>query len=499
VVLHVRSFYLIVTALGAIMIASLIAAVAFQPANCGIEGAAPNFELQRGVQCGWVSVPLRAADPNGKSIRLWVARIAGFGQRSDDPVLYINGGPGIATVDAILPYLAESKTIGLLRQGRDVILFDQRGSGRSDEALCPSLGKSLNAIEAAGLDPVSEDARSRIEFANCRQEIEKAGLDQTAYTTAATVGDMEGLRRAFGIARWNLASISYGGLVALHAMRTTPGSIRSVILNSPYPPNSVTWAEQASSAAAAYTAIDRECAAQLPCRKRFGALIPKLEATLARLEKTPLKDGDRLITGRRFASALWPLAVRTSSVRFVPLAIDRAHTGDTAMIKKMVAMFAGGDSFGGFSPAQAYAISCYESGRTTEWYRRARALYPALVSPAPEDAWDRMCATYRPGFADPTFFAPVASNIPTLIYAGSLDPATPVIDAYQAMRFLPRATLVEVQGTAHGPLPVDDCTRGIATAFLANPEARPDTACISKRAPIDFATTGLDELLTTGK
>lgn len=482
------------------MFAAIFASAAtFQLAPCAIEGVPANFEQEHGVQCGWVSVPLRAAAPEGKSIRLWTARISAVGVKSEDPVLYINGGPGIATVDAFLPYLTESKTLELLRQGRDVILFDQRGSGRSEELLCPSLARNLNAIEAAGLNVDEEEARSRAEFASCRREQEKTGLEHSAYTTGATVADMEVLRRTFGVSRWNLASISYGSLVALHAMRTTPSSIRSVILNSPYPPNSVTWAEQASSAAAAYIAIDRECTSQPACYKRFGALIPKLEATLARLEKSPLKDDGKLITGRRFASALWPMAVRSSSVRFIPLAIDRAHSGDTAVIKKLVAKFAGGDSFGDFSPAQAYAISCYELGFTAAWFRRARALYPALVNPASDDAWDRMCATYRPGFADPSFFAPVASDIPTLIYAGSLDPATPVVDAYQAMRFLTRATLVEVQGTAHGPMSVDECTRGIAAAFLANPALRPDTSCVSKRGPIDFATKGLNELLTPDK
>jgi pimeloyl-ACP methyl ester carboxylesterase len=272
-----------------------------------------------------------------------------------------------------------------------------------------------------------------------------------------------------------------------------------VILNSPYPPNSVTWAEQASSAAAAYTAIDNECASQLACRKRFGALIPKLEATLARLEKTPLQDGDKRITGRQFAAALWPMAVRSTTVQFVPVAIDRAYKGDAGMIRKMVSMYASGDSFGGFSPAQALAISCHETGRTREWYIRARALYPALVPAAPDDSWDRLCETYRPGFADPSFFAPVASDIPTLIYAGSLDPATPVIDAYQSMRFLRQATLVEVGGTAHGPMPVDECTRGIAAAFLANPTRTPDTSCIPKRPAIKFPTTGLDDLLAPPK
>jgi pimeloyl-ACP methyl ester carboxylesterase len=479
------------------MIATILATAAlFQPVGCDLQGVAVRFEQRQGVECGWVSVPLRAGDPNGKSIRLWIARLRGTGARSDDPIVYINGGPGTATVDAILPNLPENKTIELLRRGRDVILFDQRGSGRSEEALCPSLATSLQAVEAAGFDPLKEDDRKRAEFINCRAEMERAGLDHTAYTTAATVADMDLLRTALGVKRWNLAAISYGSLVALHAMRASPGTVRSVILNSPYPPNSVTWAEQASSAAEAYTAIDRECAAQPSCQKRFGTLIPKLEATLARLEKTPLNDQGKRINGRMFASALWPLAVRSATVRFVPLAVDRAHKGDTEMIKRMVAKFGGGGSFGGFSPAQALAISCHESGRTTEWYRRARRLYPAIVSAAPDDGWDRLCAAYRPGFADPSFFAPVGSDIPTLIYAGSLDPATPVIDAYQSLRFLNRATLVEVQGTAHGPMSVDDCTRGVAAAFLANPAARPDIACVSKRAPINFAETGLDELLT---
>jgi len=223
--------------------------------------------------------------------------------------------------------------------------------------------------------------------------------------------------------------------------------------------------------------------------------VSKLEATLARLERSPLQDGKARINGRQFASALWPMAVRSNTVRFVPLAIERAYSGDEETIRKMVAKYASGDSFGGYSPAQAFAISCFESGRTTEWYARARRLYPALVSAAPDDGWDRLCATFRPGFADPTFFAPVASNIPTLIYAGSLDPATPTIDAYQAMRFLEHATLVEVPGASHGPMGVDECTRGIAAAFLDDPTAQPDRGCIATRKPIEFATEGLDELL----
>ena len=470
------------------------------PVPCAFKDVPANYEQSHRVECGWVTVPRRHDRPEGKSIRLWTARIKASGPKlSDDPILYINGGPGIATVDEIAPYLDEIKSVSLFRQTRDVILFDQRGSGRSEEALCPDLAKILNAIDAEGLDPVVEDDRGRAAFAKCRSGIRQQGGDLDAYTTSATVLDLEVLRRAYAVKQWNLLSISYGSLVALHAMRIVPQTIRSVILNSPYPPNSITWAEQASSAAAAYTAIDQLCARQPACRTKFGALVPKLEATLARLERSPLLDGKKVITGRMFAKALWPMTVSSRTVRFIPLAIDLAHKGDAATIRAMIAKYGGGDSFGGYSPAQAIAISCHESGRTAEHFARARSLYPALVSATPADSWDKLCATFRPGFADPGFFAPVASTIPTLIYAGSLDPATPMIDAYQAMRFLPNATLVEIEGAAHGPLGIDDCTRGIAAAFLANPAARPDRACITKRDAFAFATEGLDEVLAPKK
>ena len=470
------------------------AVAAFQSAPCAIEGVSADFEKQNGVECGWVAVPRDAS--SGKVIRLWTARVRATGpDKHPDPLIYINGGPGIATVDSVLPALPTSVNLKALRQGRDIIVFDQRGSGRSEEALCPDLTKTLNGISALGLAPAVEEERNRAAFKDCRRQLGQAGIDLNYYSTAATVRDIEALRQAFEIDKWNLLSISYGTLVALHAMRTNPHTVRSAILNSPYPPNSVTWAEQASTAAAAYQAIDRACAAEPACRKRFGRLVPKLEAIIERLERTPLKDGDKAISGRRFADALWPLAVQSRTVRFVPLAISRAYAGDDALIKKMVATFAGGDAFGGFSPAQAYAISCYEGGRTRESYAHAQTLYPGLVSPAPPESWDLMCATLRPGYADASFFAPVASAIPTLIFAGTLDPSVPVADAYQSMRFLTNATLVEVKGASHAPIGADDCTRGIAIEFVAKPETPPSTACMAKRVPEPFATDGLDELI----
>ena len=47
-----------------------------------------------------------------------------------------------------------------------------------------------------------------------------------------------------------------------------------------------------------------------------------------------------------YNEALWPLAVGSSTNRFVPLAIARAYAGDAELIRKMIRTYAGGDSFG---------------------------------------------------------------------------------------------------------------------------------------------------------
>ena len=105
-----------------------------------------------------------------------------------------------------------------------------------------------------------------------------------------------------------------------------------------------------------------------------------------------------------------------------------------------------------------------------------------------------MCEAFRPGYVEPAFFAPLASDIPTLIYAGSFDPATPVIDAYQATRFLSKATLVEVEAASHAPMAVDDCTVGIGLAFLRAPQGPLELDCLKQRTAGTFALEGLDAL-----
>ena len=144
-------------ALTIVIIAMLLAACNTQPApapatstatpaptttSTSASTSAPRFETtacwftkpaSRDVECGWLTVPEDHAKPDGNVIKLAVARFkSDAAQPLPDPIVYLEGGPGggplksyPAQFDAIFgPYSAK----------RDVILFDQRGTGYSQPA-----------------------------------------------------------------------------------------------------------------------------------------------------------------------------------------------------------------------------------------------------------------------------------------------------------------------------------------------------------------------------
>lgn len=108
---------------------------------------------------------------------------------------------------------------------------------------------------------------------------------------------------------------------------------------------------------------------------------------------------------------------------------------------------------------------------------------------------DELCAVWQPQRAPAEFHAPVRSDVPVMLYGGEFDPATPYDDALLAAKTLANSTLVYVPGASHAAFALDDCTRGIAHAFLATPSNKPDIGCVEQRPATRFPAEGLLEFL----
>ncbi|MEO6444018.1 MAG: alpha/beta hydrolase [Gemmatimonadaceae bacterium] len=448
------------------------------------------------VDCGWLTVPESRSATTGKHLRLWVAIArAPIGTRRADAILYLHGGPGIGTVDTWFPFFPDGVAWRAFRETRDIVFFDQRGTGRSQPVLCPSLAADLAQVERTATNPSPRLEATVAAYAKCRQALVSNGVSLSAYRSQETVEDAEDLRVALGVPAWNIYGTSYGSFVALQYLRAHPASIRAEILDSPYPPNAATWAEQVTTTARAYEALERACHRSNDCASRFPDIRARLIEAVKRLDAHPIPRPEGAINGGVFVGALWPMLVRTRSALFVPLAIDLAASGDDATVRRLVSIYGGGGSFGDYSHAQAMAINCHEGGRTTLPTREALLRYPYLAGNDLAEGVDRICAAFQPVLAAPSQFAPVASDKPVLVYSGEFDPATPTEDVWNTTRFLARSTVVQVPGASHSPFYTDACTRGIAHAFLSAPDSAPDTRCLEKRVLAAFPLQGMDAFL----
>ncbi|MFO1313756.1 MAG: alpha/beta hydrolase, partial [Burkholderiales bacterium] len=124
------------------MARSLVLLLALVLAACGADtGGKRTLELAEcrlpnlatAAQCGTLEVPEDRGKPGGRKIAIFAAVLpANTLTPKDDPLLVLAGGPGQAA-STLAPFAAR---LAELRRTRDVVLVDQRGTGRSAPLLC---------------------------------------------------------------------------------------------------------------------------------------------------------------------------------------------------------------------------------------------------------------------------------------------------------------------------------------------------------------------------
>ena len=103
-----------------------------QLAECRLESASSRGAIS--AQCGLFEVAEDRATPNGKPIRIHVAVVRALRKQPlPDPVFLVSGGPGQAASDF---YLSSYQAFETLRRDRDIVVIDQRGTGKSQRLDC---------------------------------------------------------------------------------------------------------------------------------------------------------------------------------------------------------------------------------------------------------------------------------------------------------------------------------------------------------------------------
>jgi pimeloyl-ACP methyl ester carboxylesterase len=428
------------------------------------------------ARCGKLAVPLDPAAPNGATIEIFVARVAALSAEPRlDPLLLIAGGPGQSTVDF---YLQLRGAFEQARRERDVILVDQRGTGRSAE------GFACEAPDDLSLDTAGPDVLARVIDA-CVAELEH---DPRFYTTSVAVRDLDAVRVALGIEEWNVYGVSYGTRVAQHYLRQYPERVRSVVLDGVVPPPLALGPDVAREAQRALEQIFARCAADAACGERFASLPQLFAEVLARLDAGAADETDPApISALELRTLVRFMSYSAATVALLPVLISEAHAGNYAPLagqaRTLLRELPESLSF-----PMSNSVTCTEDVPYTD--AALGDLASTYLGTAIMDALKQICARWPVGSIDPGFKTPVVSDTPVLLLSGEYDPITPPAYAERVKtEGLGNSVHLVGRGQGHGLVGVG-CVPRLLRAFLEDAApASLDASCLMLEPPTPFFLT----------
>ncbi len=460
----------------------------FEPVTCRFNDA-----YQYEMECGYLIVPEDRANPEGATVKLHVVIIKSTSpDPKPDPVIYISGGGGANHLDNYLRYMRDGGT-EIIKE-RDYIMYNQRGAKYSVPYLfCPGQTR-LNWRLAEEQVSAEERKSSLVDFyMNCHDNLIAEGIDLETYSTATNAADLNDLRIALGYEQVNLYGTSYGTRLILYTLRYFPEGVRSAIIDAVYPPQINYHGQFAANAVRAFEAIFDDCAANPECNAKYPNLENVFYQAIDSLNANPIPisyehaNATMYIDGNVFLDTVYLLFYIVSQIPDIPQYIYEASQGDVSRMEWLYSYHQEADSiaYGVF-----HSFQCREQ-LPFEDESESQALREGLPSQILEwNSWPphevMVCENWQSGIADPIDHTPVASDVPTLVFAGRYDPITPPSWSQLAAETLGRSYFYEFPANGHGVMRDNLCGLDIGLQFINDPMNEPDASCLEQESAPDF-------------
>jgi len=401
-------------------------------------------DLARAARCGTLSVPENPDKPGGRRLSISVAVIpAANAAALADPIVILQGGPGEDSISSA-GFFAER--FASLLDNRDLLLVDQRGTGKSGALPC--------ALYSAG-DPAASlrDVFPLAVIKRCAQRL-KARADLTQYTFDRFAGDLEQVRRGLGYGPLNLYAGSFGTRAAQVYIRRFPASVRTAYLGSAVPMDAASPLAFAKTAEAALEMLFTACAADAKCREAFPRLREDFRAVQLRLDSgtvsVSIPGSAAMATLNRGRVAEWMRSrlYRPQSAAMLPWIIHRAYAGDwDPLAKDLLADTRDADpdlSFGLF-----LSITCSEDVAFIREQDIGAETQGTFLGDYRVRQQQAACKEWPTRTLPKDYRAPVLSAVPTLFVSGAADGGTPLWYAERVAAGFSNRLRVIVKGQGH--------------------------------------------------
>lgn len=440
------------------------------------------------ARCGSHEVFENREKAAGRKIPIYVAVLPTLSEQHEpDPLFILQGGPGQSAIK-LADFYAEA--FSAVRQHRDIVLVDQRGTGKSHPLMCNF------ADPSKGLQGYLGELFPSQQVQDCRKQLE-ASADLAQYTTSVAMDDLDEIRAWLGYDKINIYGTSYGTYAAQVYMQRHADHLRSAVLKAVAPINELTMLRSAANSQHALDLLFSDCTADENCHKAFPNLATEFEAILKKLDHEPArvtladpetkKPVDITLSRGALAVTLRTLLHSPDTDAKLPKMIHQAFNNDfkpfaeiALMVRKRLPVEL---SFGMF-----LSVECSEEIPLIDVSGISEATKGTFTGSYWIDQIAQACKEWPRGKALQLARSPLAQT-PVLLISGGLDPVTPPSLAESAARLLPHGRHLVVAKAGHPFQGLIGCADILIAEFINKGSADAlDFSCADKlqRPPFEL-------------
>ncbi|EIW88445.1 TAP domain-containing protein [Alishewanella agri BL06] len=492
---HVLSRFYQASALLPLLVSSALFAA---PAEVGVVTTNPTKvqlvpcyakDLPDRLLCGTVQQPLNikaVKDAENQTISIHFAIIPAIKPLyPTEAVLAFAGGPGQSAFDAAAVF---AQALRYARENRDILLVDQRGTGKSGLLQCDG----MDLVSQFAFDESTADivALAKTDTLACKEKLQ---VDLNHYTTVAAASDFEAVRQALGYQKLHLYGGSYGTRMAQEYMRQYPAAVVTATLDGVVPFNQSLGALGAASDASV-AALYAYCEASETCHQQFPRARQQLQQLIQQLDAAPVSTRvrhprtfaliDLTLTRAKLQQAIRFALYSNNSRALLPYTIEQALAGDYS---PLVGLMLSQDIVQQLSVGVNFAVVCAED--VPFWTAESRAEFAkSYLGRTWMQSAEASCAVWQTPAVDVAYTQPLQTATPVLLLSGGLDPVTPPAWAELAMSQMPNARHLVAPHATH-IVASQSCAPKLISQFINQQSAANlDASCLNQELRKPFFT-----------
>jgi pimeloyl-ACP methyl ester carboxylesterase len=424
----------------------------------------------------------------GRTIDLNLVILPSVGERKYNPMFDLQGGPGVgATNDAEL----FQKEVPQYRLGRDIVLVDQRGTGKSNPLQCSPL---------PGRTPLDDMYPSEY-VQKCREALAKRA-DLTKYTTEIAMDDLDDVRRWLGYSKIDLWALSYGTRAAQVYIRQHRANAGHAVLTGAIGTYHKMPFYHARNGQESLELLLADCTRDPQCHVAFPSIEKETRDLFAQLDKEPAKvdysdpktgaTSSYVIRGDIMAERIRTWLYTRDTTQQIPFVIHRAAAGDFMPFLKRLLRAQGPDPTMFIADGMYLSVTCAEDVPFIDVAAAHAGNKDTIFGDYRVLQQKRACENWPRGKIGATYRKPVVSDVPVMFLTGAMDPVTAPRWADELSRGFRNHVMITIPYQGHGPIGLSniDCEDNLMIRFMSDlliTEA--DKACIKTMKPPPFVTS----------